>query len=419
MINHDSKARLLIKRLCFDYMGGRFNGRGILSWKPDKGFHIEATVKNSGKALPPIPRFDFSDVSTENISETPNIKIWFQDGGWAVAKSVFILGNRRALKDGFLLVDFDKSIFFERSSVPNNSEWWTGSATFAVGDSIYLSDIVETKISIGTELDSTSQETGLFYEDETVELRCRKIANNRYEFKWALLKIKWDRKDCWEIAEAARWTLSILFGCVVRLLKRKITRGQQSLIEVQKQREGEKLQSHLSPCEAIRQVPSAVKKANFIKLLKFLIPKNPQAEFCKVAFYQIYEVSRQKHWQAKELLLATILEAFLRSIENRPFKPRGKGLDLKQSLERFRCKFLTDKWKKTCALAIETQERLRHRNAHPDWLVGDGGAFSKTRMDESFTDMCFLSQFYGYMILAIAGLNDLEPRFRQLTFSKK
>jgi hypothetical protein len=62
-------------------MGGRFSGRGILSWKPDKGFHIEATVQNLGTALPHIPRFDFSDVSTENISETPNIKIWFQDDG--------------------------------------------------------------------------------------------------------------------------------------------------------------------------------------------------------------------------------------------------------------------------------------------------------------------------------------------------
>jgi hypothetical protein len=161
----------------------------------------------------------------------------------------------------------------------------------------------------------------------------------------------------------------------------------------------------------VEHVSGEIRKTIFIRLLKFLIQKSQPAKFCKTAFYQIYEVSRQKHWQAKELLLATILEAFLRSIENRPFKPSGKSLDLKQGLERFRCNFLTDKWKETCAKAIETQERLRHRNAHPDWLVGDGGAFSKTSMEESFTDMCFLSQFYGYMILAIAGLNDLEPDF--------
>ena len=375
----------------------------------------------SGKPLPPSPAFDFSDVATENISETPDIKIWLHDGQRAVAKSVFIRGNKRVLKDGFLLVDFDKLIFIERSALTEDSEWWSGSATYSIGDDIFLSDIVETKISIGKELDFTSQETGLYYEDETMELRCRKIGSNCYELKWALLNKKWSRKDCWEFAEANRWALSIMFGCVVKLLKRKIIRGQQRLIEISKHEDGERLQSHLTPCEVVRQSSGEVKKIIYLKLLKLFICENPQAKYCKVAFYQIYEVSRQKHWQAKELLLATILEAFLRSIENRPFKPRGKNLDLKQSLEKFRLKYFLNKpdlWKRTCNLAIEAQEKLRHRNAHPDWLPTRGGAFSGSSMEESLSDMCFLSQFYGYMILAVAGCNDFEPKFRRLTFSK-
>jgi hypothetical protein len=54
---------------------------------------------------------------------------------------------------------------------------------------------------------------------------------------------------------------------------------------------------------------------------------------------------------------------------------------------------------------------LRHRSAHPDWLFTQGGALSDEEMKKSVDCMIFLSRFYGYMILALAGFQDLEPRF--------
>jgi hypothetical protein len=36
---------------------------------------------------------------------------------------------------------------------------------------------------------------------------------------------------------------------------------------------------------------------------------------------------------------------------------------------------------------------------------------SQDELDESFEDMVFLSLFYGYMMLAIAGFKDMEPKF--------
>jgi hypothetical protein len=83
---------------------------------------------------------------------------------------------------------------------------------------------------------------------------------------------------------------------------------------------------------------------------------------------EMADASRQKNTQAKELLLATILEAIFRTIYNRPFQegksdpPRSKKFEM----ERFRKEFFSDKWTNHCSKALELHSKLRHRNAHPD-----------------------------------------------------
>ncbi len=54
---------------------------------------------------------------------------------------------------------------------------------------------------------------------------------------------------------------------------------------------------------------------------------------------------------------------------------------------------------------------MRHRNAHPDFLLKKGGYLSEEYREKSVDDMIYLSRFYGYMILAMAGFQDLEPQF--------
>jgi hypothetical protein len=54
---------------------------------------------------------------------------------------------------------------------------------------------------------------------------------------------------------------------------------------------------------------------------------------------------------------------------------------------------------------------LRNRNAHPDWLFSQGGSLSEEEQAKSLDSMIFLSRFYGYMILALAGFRDLRPNF--------
>jgi hypothetical protein len=56
--------------------------------------------------------------------------------------------------------------------------------------------------------------------------------------------------------------------------------------------------------------------------------------------------------------------------------------------------------------------RLRHRNAHPDWLHGDGNDSIRRQAVE---DLMTLTRFYGIMIFAMARVPTLpELRIPQI-----
>jgi len=158
-----------------------------------------------------------------------------------------------------------------------------------------------------------------------------------------------------------------------------------------------------------------IDKKTFVDLTEFLVRNVEQARICDSLFYQVLEASRQRSWQATELLLSTALEAALRSIEGVPFttkKSKNKQQwNIRASLESFRKKYLSEEWVSVLEKVLRAHLRLRDRNAHPDWLLGTGGALSNIEMENSLDDMILLSRFYGYMILALSGNKSLKPIF--------
>lgn len=84
---------------------------------------------------------------------------------------------------------------------------------------------------------------------------------------------------------------------------------------------------------------------------------------------------------------------------------------------RFREKYFSKRSETACELALKTHVDLRHRNAHPDWLTAPNGVLSKDELKQSTRDLVFMSRFYGYMILAMAGFKEMEPLFPNVIFS--
>ena len=123
------------------------------------------------------------------------------------------------------------------------------------------------------------------------------------------------------------------------------------------------------------------------------------------------EASRQKTLQGRELLISTILEAVLRTIDRKPTKRKKDSWKCQTSLRDFRIEYLPSGWTRTCGNVRKAFDRLRNRNAHPDWLISEGGGLSDEELNKSLNDIILLSRFYGYMILALAGFKDLKPEF--------
>ena len=198
----------------------------------------------------------------------------------------------------------------------------------------------------------------------------------------------------------------MLMGETVVLLQRELYRGTQILQEVNKPRDVHSLNLfHLFDDDSLD-------KNVFIKLSEYLARDDPNARVCRAIFEQLADASRQRSLQGNEYLISTVVDAALRTMDREPFRVNDySSWDPDTSIKRFRQNYLSDKWISACEKVMQARKRLRHRNAHPDWLYTERGALSDEQLAISLDDRILISRFCGYMILALAGFNDLEPVF--------
>jgi hypothetical protein len=102
-------------------------------------------------------------------------------------------------------------------------------------------------------------------------------------------------------------------------------------------------------------------KLVFLKLTEFFLCGDGNAETCWTIFCQMTDASRQQTRQGQELLLATVLEAILRSLYKLPFQERKAGsknqpYNRKDLMEKFRTDFFPTNG---CRLAIRLWRSTR------------------------------------------------------------
>jgi hypothetical protein len=224
---------------------------------------------------------------------------------------------------------------------------------------------------------------------------------------WKLPRSKFTKTYNWKLAEAIQDSLSIVIGQNISLLKREVYCGVQQRFEIRRP-------SQITDLDifSLFNVGSSLNKGYFIKLIDFLAKDERGSDICRNIFQQLIRAARQENWHVRELLVSTILEAALRNIDGQPFQAgKGKPWNVGKSLQNFINSYLSNEWHGIKASVMKAHEYLRNRNAHPDWLFTQGGALSNEEMEKSLDSMIFLSRFYGYMILALAGIKDLKPRF--------
>jgi hypothetical protein len=408
MREYFSQHDYLAGRVTVHYLGGCYKGRGILKWTPEKGFHLEAFVEREG---PPLAnRLEFYRSEPAQESDYHSIRMVPQGMLWAVTPKFPLVDRLDLVQDKHLSINLASVTFCTEYDPPLGCAS-CGRAIYRVGKSLLFGDTAVTEMRIGDKKFMESHESGLLHIDDIMEIRGIYLHRSQedeprdLEVTWAFIKRATNR-IYWHWPEAFGQALSILSGRTVHLLSREMCRCGRKYTQYRRSRDVEHL-GHLAPLGSKK----SVNKEALLKLAGFLGCGNPFAEYCLRMFYQLVEACRQESWQATELLCSTILEAALRSVGNYAFREGDHGWHVKPHLEQFRKQFLSDTWREACDRVLKAQTRLRNRNAHPDWLTRPGGALSAKEQADSLDDMIYLTRFYGYMILAMAGFRNLEPRF--------
>ena len=109
-------------------------------------------------------------------------------------------------------------------------------------------------------------------------------------------------------------------------------------------------------------------------------------------------------------MISSALEAFFRTYYRKPYLMKFSCKNCLMSFRR--TYFINDyenEWKKVFAKVAACYEKYRHKNAHPDW-ISDSIDQTFEQSQEEYNDLVFLSRFYGYLILALTGYTNLEPK---------
>ena len=396
-----------IHDLRVNFEGVRYVGEGELRWIPSEGFKIQASLSPLGKQRS-------RTISIGGGGPIPRRRIGFKIYNvWrAFSTQVFINSWQFlevSLKKKFT-AEFDTLVLSSSSNLLSKVSSTSGACTFLLGNFADLPDYIEKKVTLGGEiLTSEKARRGLSFRDNDLEITGFMDENHHLEIAWKYLSSRYSKTNDWSMAIAMRDALSISTGCTARLLRRELYRPKKTFAEFITKRPVTNL-GYFSPIADI----DLFDKRLFGNLLQIFIANNVNATLCRNLFYSIADALNTRNKQLMEFLIASSLEAFLRTFDNRP-RTGSRSTDkwhLDGSLKNFQEKYLSGEkkkeWKKICSKVKEYHSVLRNRAGHPDWLASENSS-ADVKSREPYDQMEFLCRFYGYMILAIAGYENLRP----------
>lgn len=416
--NYFKHREYVLEKFWFDYLAGRYVGRGIMTWNPKTGFHIEAPLKRQKLPQPEIVELGKVGIVGKNNTSSIRMKPWYYD--WAFSPAVPLVDREDILSQHRFSTNLSSATFLNTHADIGCPSNYIGASLYEIQDINFLFDFVtrgEVKVADHSLKLGTCDLKGIFHRGGQGEEIKGYLVDDRYlELYWQFPKTIFSKEYCWRWSEAVQFSLSILLGQTVNLLYRELTSRNRTRSEFKKQQDIKshgllRLYYHQYSKEEIK-----ASKIYFLKLTDFLACKSEGSSICINILKQITEASQQKNWQTRELLLSTILEAVLRNVDNQPIQAKKgkskKSWDVGTSLDKFFQKHLPSQgWQQFRDRVMKEHTNLRVRNAHPDWLFSQGGALSEGEKEKALDSMIFLSRFYGYMILSLAGVENLEPVF--------
>ena len=381
-----------VDNLWFVCNGEKHYGSGLLHWDNKAGFKLEAEITYNQK------KYATYSIPTLGLCPSCSIKMKINGYRYVVAPSVQITDYLRIKMDNILEEQIDRVIFIEDDRSVNEN-------TIECLIKRHNAGFYPVNIKLDTN-QLVYIPNGLFFEDVKRKVYTSLIDDKSIYLKYVFKQYPQKVTIFW--FDALQYALSIIMGERIRIIHKVLYRGCSKYTVIKKLKETSDL--------SFLTLLGDKKYGNDIifKLVDVFERDKVAFNICANIFEQTLSAAMQKNKQARELLISTILEGILRTKDGKPFIHGDKSWKFKKSWESFIQEYFkgNDKaWKPVFEKVKSTRESLRHRNAHPDWLWKDTGYYSEEQTEQSIDDLIFLCRFYGYIILAMAGYNDIKPDF--------
>jgi len=395
------------------YEGISYRGNGVLTWNPEKGFHLIGNIKGSKRPY----RKEFRSIDPANKPVRMTYEIYSKSQSIKVITPPLRIDEMGLLWDRKYSSNFGHALFLSNLNEHFISkDTWRGSVIFEASRKLLFPDTLFTEKKIGdVDHGHSFSRAGFRFSNNNVKQLIGEIKDDKFlYFNWDLPKEHWTKEQHWHFAGALRDALSMFSGDVLQLRYHESHRINRLVQEYNVNGKPTSLGQVFRLFDV-----DVIPKEAVTKLALFLSRPSENERIARKIFWQIVDASNQNLIGASELILSTILEASLRTIYKLPFVPgrpsREDPFKSPKILKQFQKDYLIGKyeeqWKTAVKAVNDSYGRLRHRNAHPDWLSSESGMLSPEALEQTLNDMIFLSRFYGYMILALSGRKDIEPKF--------
>jgi len=396
--------KIIADHLYFYFKGYKYSGKGLIKWIPKSGFELDIMFTQ--------PRIRSSSIEVRSFkipekSDYSSIRAWTDCLGWVLVPDINFSRLEMEITSSHISLRFQRIIACENDHYITRGESWWGTSLYRVKSSSRFRDAVEVSTSIKGEVIRLEGKNGFFHEEDETRLVGYFIESEYLYLSWKLSKSRYSKIKAWNWPLGLQKALAIWLGENCQLLVREMRRDGKKIRETRSEEDISSL-GHLSFFG-----DANIQKKVILNLADFFCESRTESSVCNLIFEQVLEASKQVTQSSQELLVATTLEAAMRTLYNYPTNRQdsSRGLVSKTLKGRFKSDYLSNDWRKPCAKAIAAFDRLRTRNAHPDWLSDLGRVESVQEKSQALDDLTFLCRFYGYMILALSGFRNLMPDF--------
>ncbi len=407
LLQHSESCEIALSSIRFEYEGGRYFGRGLLRWNSSEGFTIDAFVERAGE---PVPlEIQYGKVGVVPRSKYSSLRMRLRGGTWAYVRPIPLNDRIDLIHDRRLSLHVTSVLFMRRIPAQFRSSSMSGNLLLSSSHWPMGRDAVVKQIRLNDREIGTSYSRGIDHDDRDLRLVGQWLESKDLSLTWSLADTTaCNKRRAIRLGDAIAHALMVICSSQVQILRQETQRGHIEILEMTSRREPTSLGTF-----RLLHNQEVLDNKLFATLIKFFESDSTESAAARQLIAVCLDASGQSLHQARELLIATVLEGVLRTVLGMPFEAANNTDSFKMvnAIASFREKYLSDQWQEQCKRAVECFRRLRHRNAHPDWLTTAGGGLSEEKVTQSIDDMIFLSSFYGYMILGMAGVPNLKPQF--------